>query len=135
MDKVKRKVRRQVKIDCSGPTLVEQSHKESCDINYLMSKAQNTGIMRQKRSVAFYGDFVSAADFQTAQNKVIEAEKAFMELPSMLRKRFDNDPAQLIEFLQDGENFKEAIELGILVPQESGETTEIEEIVESVGEK
>jgi phage internal scaffolding protein len=49
-------------------------------------------------------------------NQVIAAEDEFMRLPADLRARFENDPAQLIEFLENLENKDEAIKLGLVNP-------------------
>ncbi len=44
---------------------------------------------------------------------MIEAQENFMRLPANIRKRFDNDPAQLIEFINDPNNLDEAINIGL----------------------
>ena len=49
-----------------------------------------------------------------AQNFVIEAGEMFDALPSRIRKRFNNSPAQLLEFLADTANVSEAISLGLI---------------------
>jgi len=38
-----------------------------------------------------------------------------MALPSDVRKRFSNDPAELIDFLADKKNDEEAIKLGLKI--------------------
>ena len=60
-----------------------------------------------------YGDFSSVLEFQQAQNILIEAQDAFDALPASLRKRFDNDPAVMLEFIENPDNREEAEKLGL----------------------
>ena len=60
--------------------------------------------------------------FRQAQETVIAAAEAFAALPSRVRQRFNNDPAELLEFLADESNREEAVFLGLIEkpePQES----------------
>lgn len=65
-------------------------------------------------SVPRYGDFSNVDDYLGALNSVKAAQEAFQALPSGLRKRFENDPAQLIAFFDDPENQDEAVALGLI---------------------
>ena len=47
-------------------------------------------------------------------SKVTEARSIFAQLPSELRKRFHNDPAELVVFMSDSANVEEAISLGLM---------------------
>jgi phage internal scaffolding protein len=47
-------------------------------------------------------------------NRVIAVQDEFEALPAQIRARFDNDPAQLIEFLENSDNRPEAEELGLV---------------------
>lgn len=53
-------------------------------------------------------------DLQSALNLVRDAEHQFMQLPATLRRRFDDSPAVLWDWLQSPENGKEAVTLGLL---------------------
>ncbi len=69
-----------------------------------------------------YGELPPYEDFAMAMNVVAEARSLFEELPSHLRTRFENDPAQFLEFMDDREaNQAEMITLGLLPPEVSGE--------------
>ena len=56
-------------------------------------------------------DFV---DYQEALGIVAQARESFLALPSSVRERFGNNPASLIDFLNDASNRAEAISLGLL---------------------
>lgn len=99
----------------SQPTMAKQSFKDESDINTIMRKYQSTGIIEHVQRVqGSYGDFSNVQGYQLSLNQVIAAQEAFDELPAMLRKRFGNDPAQLMTFLDDQDNLEEAIRLGLV---------------------
>lgn len=97
-----------------GESMTQQNFREEVNINTIMKKARSTGMVPVSTVKAIYGDFTSAADFQSAQIKIAEASQAFDALPSHIRNRFDNDPAKLINFINSAENRDEAIRLGLL---------------------
>lgn len=98
------------------PGVTVQSGAEDADINVIVRRFGLTGQMPEPRSLAQYGDFTGVTDYQTALNQVMEAQDSFMSLPADVRKRFDNDPAKLYEFVHDDSNLEEARTLGLLKP-------------------
>lgn len=99
---------------CPEDTKTKQSFKEQSDINTIVNTFMKTGVMPESVSMPRYGDFSEAMDYQTALNLVMQAEDAFMELPAQLRARFENDPGQLLAFLEDDANRAEAEALGLV---------------------
>jgi phage internal scaffolding protein len=57
---------------------------------------------------------LDGTDYQEYMQTVASANSMFEELPSALRKRFKNDPAQLLSFVHDDKNVDEAHKLGLL---------------------
>lgn len=97
-------------------TLAQQQFIEECDINTIMDRYANDGLLDHVNNFqGSYGDFTSAQDYQTSLNQVIEAEASFMDLPAKVRARFGNDPAQLIGFLEsnDPADLEESVKLGL----------------------
>lgn len=92
----------------------KQSFKDECDINTLMARYQSTGEMPVLNVVAPQYLDASGMDFQDMQNRVLEAQALFMELPSKLRTRFANDPAQFLDYVADSSNHAEMRQLGLL---------------------
>lgn len=90
--------------------LAIQSAKDECDINKIISKYQKTGLVQH---VAIhgptYGDY-DALDFQTAMETIASGTEMFQELPSSVRKRFGNDPARFMEFINDPDTKLEDLE-------------------------
>jgi len=65
------------------------------------------------RARGSFGDFTSYDDYHSSLNQIIEAQDAFEALPSSMRKRFGNDPGELLAFLEDPANNEEAVKLGL----------------------
>lgn len=99
---------------CEEPSLAQQHYKDECDINTILERFNITGMLPQFPLSPRYGDFTGIGDYHTALNRVIAAQDEFEGLPAQIRARFNNDPAQLIEFLQDETNRPEAEELGLV---------------------
>lgn len=94
----------------------KQSFKAECDINNIMARYLKTGVLEHVRqNVGQYLD-VTGADFQAAQELVAGAHSMFHSLPSAIRTKFDNDPAEFLEFMENPRNAEEARELGLLPP-------------------
>lgn len=94
----------------------KQQFKDECDINRIMKRYQQTGVIDHvNRAQPRFGD-LETVDFQTAMNLVIDAEQRFLALPAEVRDRFGNDPARLLAFVGDEKNRAEAVKLGLLDP-------------------
>lgn len=97
-----------------------QSGKEDADINVLVRRFGLTGNLAKPNVEPFYGDFSEAIDYQSALNRVIEADHAFNAMPVEVRNRFENDPGKLWEFLH-GEHTPETLaegrKLGLFEPE------------------
>ena len=92
------------------------------DDNNILRQFNVTGLLPEAPLSPRYGDFSGITDYHTAMNAVIAAEDGFMALPADLRARFQNDPAQLIDFLSDENNRSEAEKLGLLDAQKTEST-------------
>lgn len=97
------------------PSLTVQSEKDSCDINVIVRNFGVTGLIPQTTRPMLKADFVEVFDFQTAMNTLRSAQEHFMTLPSLVRKRFDNDPQKYLEFVEDPKNVDEMVKLGLAV--------------------
>lgn len=106
---------------CPEPTLTQQNFIEECDYNLVLARWEATGLLEHVNSgVPQYADLGDALDYQSALETVMSADAAFAALPARTRARFENDPIRLLEFLADESNRAEALELGLLQPQNEG---------------
>lgn len=97
-----------------SPSKTKQSFLKECDINVMMRRYLKTGTLPQGISVGRYADFSAADDYFSAQLTLKKAQVQFEALPSTVRNRFHNDPAQLLRFVNDPANLEEAHDLGLL---------------------
>lgn len=96
------------------PSKTQQQFAEQCDINNIMKKYKQTGeITHLNKKTGIYGDFSNMPSYQEALHTVIKAEQEFMTLPADVRKKFDNNPQQFVDFINDPKNDEEAIKLGL----------------------
>lgn len=102
------------------------SAKDECDINKILDTYKRTGMLPNSLSGnsflarnPMYGDFSDVTDYTSIRYKLDEAERQFMELPAHIRKRFDNDPQKLVEFIDNPGNYEEAVKLGIVEKRNS----------------
>lgn len=107
--------RKRVTLDCSNlPSMTEQSHKESCDINVILRNALSQGQLPDMiKSNPQYGDFSTLPTYQESLNTVIHAQDQFAALPALVRERFQNDPGQFLSFATDVKNIDEMVKMGL----------------------
>lgn len=111
----KTRQRKRLQLHFTDDGLTQQHFRDETDINKIMDKYSQTGLIDHVNDVkGAYGDFTSVQDYQLHLDQVIAADQAFMALPSAIRKRFENSPAALLEFLQDDANRDEAVKLGLV---------------------
>lgn len=95
-------------------SLTVQSDKARCDVNNIMAKFRKTGLIDHIREhEGRYEDVSSAFDFQEAMNIVATAQQSFDQLPSEIRKRFDNNPAEFLDFVAKPDSGLELVKMGL----------------------
>lgn len=104
------------------PSRTKQAFKDECDVNKIMKrfKRQNNVDFLEKFHGYVggeFGDFSDVADYRAALDQVSHANGVFMALPSIVRKRFGNDPAEFLDFCQNPDNAQELISLGLANPK------------------
>lgn len=100
------------------PSRTKQEFKEECDVNMIVKrfkKLHGVDLMTHLNSASGgqFGDFSGVVDYQTALERVRRADQAFNALPSALRKRFENDPGQFLDFCMNPKNKEEMKALGL----------------------
>lgn len=100
------------------PSMTDQSFGEECDINNLMARYQKTGLLPQHPGQEMrYLDLTDMPSFQDAMDMMLRAEEAFMALPAVVRREFDNDPGKFVGFAEDPENLGKLREWGLAPPE------------------
>lgn len=92
-----------------GPSLTKQSEMDSCDINKIIAVH---GIPENTKQ-GLFGDFSDSSSFLEAQQIISFANQQFAALPASVRQRFNNDPAQMLAFVDDPANMDEMVKIGL----------------------
>lgn len=97
------------------PSRTKQEPKDECNINSIMARYAQTGIIDHVAAVQpIYEDVAGiSVDYQEALRIVENAQVAFDALPSALRKELDNNPANLVSFIQNPDNKERCVEYGL----------------------
>lgn len=103
----------------SKPSLTKQSYKEECDVNVIMARFKKVaGEEFLNRYQGYlngsFGDFSEVADYRSAIEQIREAEGVFDALPSKVRARFANDPAEFLDFVHNPANRDELVAMGLM---------------------
>lgn len=97
-----------------GETLTQQHFQKECDIKEIIKKHDRTGIIAHvNRGVAQYGDYSEVNEYREALDVINSASEMFMQLPSDIRREFDNDPGEFFEFATNPNNAERMVELGL----------------------
>lgn len=71
-----------------------QSFAQECDINYLLTRFANGDASVLSKAQGVYGDFTSVpTSVQELQQRVVDAEKLFYQLPLEVREKFNHSPS------------------------------------------
>ena len=101
-------------------SMTKQEFAKECDINNIIKSFQPSTmhmLLQQYVAAGRFEDLPDQVDYQESLNILMEADRAFQDIPSKVRDRFGNDPAQFLAFMANPENEKEARELGLLKPK------------------
>ncbi|QCQ84741.1 internal scaffolding protein [Blackfly microvirus SF02] len=104
---------------CPMPSMTKQEFQHECDINNVIKAFSSSGMFTHvsaKAAMGAYEDLPESYDFQESLHQVEAARTAFMTLPAKLRARFDNDPAEFLNFTHNPANAEEMLTLGLREP-------------------
>lgn len=96
-----------------GASRTRQEFKDDCDINNILKQFRRSGMITHRNEYkGQYGEFL-AMDFHEAMNFVLETEEMFMTVPAQIRSRFNNDPAEFVDFVTNPQNQEEIYSMGL----------------------
>lgn len=114
----------QVRVEFKEPSLTQQQFKEEADINNIIASVNAQGVVGnplwQGNRQPLYGDFANlpSDDYLAAQNLLLEANDNFMALPATVRQHFNNNPAELLAFIQSSPSDDELVKIGLALPKD-----------------
>ena len=119
------RIRVQITFPKKGRT--KQSFKDECDINQILAKYQKTNAMEHVNQYQGQYAFATGINFTEAMQLITTAQDMFDGLPSSIRTRFANDPAQFLDFVQSNDNDEEMQKLGLIPKNKPPENTSDEQ--------
>lgn len=123
----------QISVKFLGETKTKQAPANEVDINKIMDKYLKTGQLPEPRTPTF-GDATEIPDYETAMNIVNAGREAFEALPAKIRERFGNDPRLFVDFVQDENNYDEAVKLGLVAEKPKTTTQPVADSVATQAE-
>lgn len=105
------------------PSLTRQEFADECNINLLMSKFDQhvhggpNGLMAMDPAAMYVDLTEMPRDLMEYHDYMFRAESAFMSLPAVVRKEFDNDAHMFAEFAADPENLPQMRTWGLAAPE------------------
>jgi hypothetical protein len=105
---------REVQLSFVGdPGKTEQSHKDICEISYILGQHAKAGL---KPALMPHDvlDLTALPDYQTCLNSVLKIDDLFDTLSVDIKSEFDHDPARLMAALRDPSQEGRLVELGVL---------------------
>lgn len=113
------------------PGLTLQEPAEDADINVLMKRmgvTDGSQLPYFPNPRALYGDFSEMPDDPVEMAELMrQGELAFMRIPAEVRQRYRN-PQELFEWMENDDNYEEAVKLGLLEKKEAPAKSEIAEL-------
>ncbi len=92
----------------------KQSFKGECDINNIMKKYVNSGMVTHvSENRGRFADVSEVSSYQEAIQMVRDTHKFFLGLTPDVRAVFDHDPAVFLDFIGDPANEAEIRRLGL----------------------
>ena len=104
---------------------VEQSHKDEVNINNIVKRHGLDLIAKTAALQQFQFDDNPNNDFQETMNAILKAQDSFSSVPSDIRKQFDNNPAQFMDFIHNPENQQQLIDWGLASAPETPQPVEV----------
>lgn len=101
------------------PSMTKQEFRDECDINNVIKSFSQSGMFKHVSARAAEGQYLDLpdqVDYQESLDRIRDAQATFMTLPSALRRRFGDDPAEFLAFVHDPQNTEELRTLGLANP-------------------
>ena len=103
-----------------GESMTQEQFAEECQINNIIRRHDRSGVIEHiARGNAIYGDFSNVTDFSDALDQINQAKEEFLNIPSEIREKFQNDAGQFFKFASNPDNIEELRELGLASPYQS----------------
>lgn len=99
-----------------GESMTQQHHQPDTDLNVVLKRyGIDDHPMPLPGNIVDFGDFTEhPTTLHEALERTRNAQNRFAQLPAHIRSKFNNNPAELWNWLQNDANLDEAVSLGLL---------------------
>lgn len=101
-----------------GRSKTAQSFSKEANINTIIAKYKKTGMLTDPLTNAtrqpYYGDFTNGNDYFDMTVKMQKIKDDFQKIPGQIRAKFNNDIGTMLDFINNKDNLKECVQLGLL---------------------
>ncbi|AXH74066.1 MAG: internal scaffolding protein [Microviridae sp.] len=102
---------------CDDDGMTRQEFKDECDINVLLARYERTGVLpANNQGAPQYLDVSDVPDLARSFEMIEAAQRAFMTLPASVRREFDNDPIQFVDYASNPASLNQMREWGLAPP-------------------
>ena len=106
--------------ETEGESMTQQHFAEESEINNILRSHDRNGVIEHiHRGNAIYADFSGITDLSDALHQIKEAQQEFLNVPSEIREKFQNDAGQFFKFASDENNLDELRKMGLANPDQS----------------
>ena len=106
--------------ETTGESMTQQHFAEESEINNILRSHDKNGVIEHiHRGNAIYADFSGITDLSDALHHIKEAQEEFLNVPSEIREKFQNDAGQFFKFASNPENLPELRKMGLANPEQS----------------
>lgn len=92
----------------------KQSMRDECDINLIVARFAETGLMTHLADgIPQFMDVSELGDYRSVIEQVRKVDDYFAGLPAEVRSVFDNNPASFMDFLETGASDEDLKKLGL----------------------
>lgn len=98
----------------SGPNPTQQNQLNETDINKMSAKYLRTRLAGNPNGRKPMFITVPSATFHDMMNKVVQIQDQFQRLSANIRRKFMNNPTVMLSWLENPDNRREGVKMGLI---------------------
>ena len=103
-----------VTFETKGDSLTEQQYAEESKVINKLRQYDSQGFFESiNKNPAQFTDFSKVRDLTDAIEQIESAKDSFEQIPSDIRKKFNNSPSEFFDFASKESNYSELVKLGL----------------------
>ncbi len=103
-------------LDASEGGKAKQSMKDECDVNLIVSRFAETGLISHLAGgVPQFVDVSELGDYRSIIEQVRKVDEYFAGLPADVRSEFSNDASRFMDYLESGASVEDLQKLGLAI--------------------